>query len=203
MWHESYRADPRVRPLADRHYNRQKVGAKQFVAPGRCLVLRTPCQRAYWVTSWPFAEYVRHDWAGAWVCSAFRNEGAGLSSTLILHAVAATRAHWSDPDEHGLVTFVDAEQVRHKRDPGRCFLRAGFHEAGRTKGGLVALLLPQAALKFVAPTPAVSSQLSWCWTVPYPEDTPFTAEELAEARRRAAELRTRLGMDDTDPEGTP
>ena len=31
--------------------------------------------KALWVTSFPFAQYVRHQWAGAWVCSAFRNEG--------------------------------------------------------------------------------------------------------------------------------
>ncbi len=28
-----------------------------------------------------------------------------------------------------MVSFVDATKVRHKRDPGRCFLRAGFHYA--------------------------------------------------------------------------
>lgn len=38
-WRLSWRADPRARPLADRHYNRQRIGAAQFVPPGRCLVL--------------------------------------------------------------------------------------------------------------------------------------------------------------------
>jgi hypothetical protein len=43
-----------------------------------------------------------------------------------------------------MVTFVDAEQVRRKRDPGRCYLRAGFCRVGQTRGGLVALqLLPE------------------------------------------------------------
>ena len=41
LWRLSYRADPRTRVLADRHYNRQKIGAAQFVPPGACLVLRT------------------------------------------------------------------------------------------------------------------------------------------------------------------
>lgn len=40
--------------------------------------------RAVWITSWPFAE--KHAWPGAWVCSAFRNEGDELSSTLITSA---------------------------------------------------------------------------------------------------------------------
>jgi len=36
-WQRSYRADPRAARIADRHYNRQRVGAAQFVPPGRCL----------------------------------------------------------------------------------------------------------------------------------------------------------------------
>ena len=36
----SHRADPEVVPLADRHYNRQKIGSPQFAPPGRCLVLK-------------------------------------------------------------------------------------------------------------------------------------------------------------------
>lgn len=141
-WQVSYRADPIARQLADRHYNRQSIGAANFVPPGRCVVLLTQCHRALWVTSWPFAEYVKHAWAGAWVNSLFRNEGAGLSSELIRAAIAATRAEW-EPPSLGIVTFVDAGQIRKKRDPGRCYLRAGFRRVGYTGSGLVALqLLP-------------------------------------------------------------
>jgi len=96
-----------------------------------------------WTTSWPFAQYVKHAWAGAWVNSIFRNEGAGLSSELIRQAVAATLAEWPEVPNLGMITFVDAGKVRRKRDPGRCYLRAGFRQAGETKGGLLALqLLP-------------------------------------------------------------
>lgn len=91
LWWASWKADPAVVPIADRHYNRQKIGAAQFVPPGRALVLKLEDASAFWVTSWPFAEYTRHAWAGAWVCSAFRNESAHLSSALIRDAVAATR----------------------------------------------------------------------------------------------------------------
>ena len=149
-WALSWRADPVARAIADRHYNRQRVGATQFVPPGRCLVLIRP--QALWVTSWPFAEYVKHAWAGAWVCSCFRNEGPELSSTLIREAVAATRWRFGEPPELGMVTFVDPGKVRRKRDPGRCFRRAGFDLAGQTKGGLVALLLaPDAMPRATAP----------------------------------------------------
>lgn len=144
MWHGSHRADHESRLIADRHYNRQKVGTPQFVPPGRCLVLRSTDGQALWVTSWPFAEYVRHAWAGAWVNSCFRREGGEhLASDMIRAAVAATRYKWPDVPESGMVTFVDASKVRRKRDPGRCYVHAGFRRVGFTKGGLVALqLLP-------------------------------------------------------------
>lgn len=151
-WRLSWRADPVARAIADRHYNRQNVGAPQFVPPGRCVVLTvegsTPSRGALWVTSWPFAEYVKHGWAGAWVCSAFRNElpETHLSSDLVRAAVAATLAVWSVPPDLGMVTFVDRTKTRAKRDPGRCFLRAGFRYAGETQGGLVALLLDPARM---------------------------------------------------------
>tara|TARA_Y100000034_G_C6655749_1_gene287254 strand:+ start:58 stop:558 length:501 start_codon:yes stop_codon:yes gene_type:complete len=149
-WRLSYREDGAARELADRHYSRQTIGARGFVPPGRCFVLFQP--RAYWVTSWPFAEYVKHAWAGAWVCSAFRNEGAGLSSTLIREAVAATRWKWPEVPDLGMITFIDPDKVRRKRDPGRCFIRAGFERCGETKGGLLAFqLLPDAMPAPVAP----------------------------------------------------
>lgn len=142
-WNLSWRADPQALPLADRHYNRQKIGSPQFVPPGRCLVLLTDDADALWVTSWPIAAYVRHAWPGAMVCSLFRRESACpyLASDLITAACAATLARWPDLPHLGMVTFVDPGKTRPKRDPGRCFRRAGFTPAGTTKGGLVALIL--------------------------------------------------------------
>ena len=150
IWELSYKADPRAREVADRHYNRQKPGTPQFVPPGRALVLYTETEtgRAFWVTSYPFAEYVRHAWAGAWVCSAFRNEGAGVASEMIRDAVAATRAHFGEPPALGLVTFIDRRKVRPTmvhgaKTWGYTYKLAGFREVGETKGGLLALqLLP-------------------------------------------------------------
>lgn len=97
MWHVSWKADPRARVVADRHYNRQKVGAKQFVPPGRAIVLLTENADALWISSFPYAQYVRHAWGGAWVCSCFRNEGTFLSSALIVDAAQATRAYFGEP----------------------------------------------------------------------------------------------------------
>lgn len=142
-WVLSNRADAEVVPLADRHYNRQKIGSPQFAPPGRCVVFKTLELDAFWITSWPFAQYVKHAWGGAWICSAFRNEGSHLSSELIREAVAATLSIYGPAPELGMVTFVDPTKTRKKRDPGRCYLRAGFSRCGETKGGLIALqMLP-------------------------------------------------------------
>jgi hypothetical protein len=136
-WLRSNRADKRALPIADRHYNRQKIGSPQFVPPGKCLVLLTPDIGALWVTSWPKAEYVKHAWAGAWINSLFRRESGPLASTLIRAAVAATRAYYGKPPTLGMVSFVDASKVKHKRDAGRCYRKAGFKLVGTTKGGLL------------------------------------------------------------------
>lgn len=132
-WRLSDRADPAALSLADAHYNRQKVGSPQFVPPGRCVVLLA--DRALWVTSWPFAEYVKHAWAGAWVNSCFRREAGPLASDLIAFAVAVTRAIW-EPPPLGIVSFIDASKTRKKRDPGRCYRKAGWTHVGFTAGGL-------------------------------------------------------------------
>jgi len=135
-WRLSWRADPVTRALADRHYNRQKPGAAQFVPPGRCLVLKTTEGSAAWVTSWPFPQFVKHAWPGAWVNSLFRNESAHLSSDLIRWAVAHTRAAWPAVPGMGIVTFVDPDEVEGKDIPGWCYLRAGWSHVGSTGGGL-------------------------------------------------------------------
>ena len=145
IWVRSHRADPFARDIADRHYNRQKVGAPQFVPPGRCLVLKahTETGRAFWVTSYPFAEYVKHAWAGAWVCSAFRNEGAGVASDMIHEALIRTCWEWPIP-ALGMISFLDRSKVRPTKVRGRdtwgySWFKAGFEHVGETKGGLMAL----------------------------------------------------------------
>lgn len=161
MWYKSNRADPAAVKIADRHYNRQKPGTPQFVPPGRCLVLLA--DNALWVTSWPFAEYVKHAWAGAWVNSLFRKEGEGIASEMIRAALAVTRWYWPDVPGLGLVTFIDPRKVkpmkRHGQDVwGYSYLRAGFFEDGETAGGLLAFrILPN---DIPEPEPPLEAQLS-------------------------------------------
>lgn len=130
--------------------------------PGRCVVLLTREADALWVTSWPYAEYVRHAWAGAWECSTFRNEGPVRSSSLIREAVAVTRHVYGEPPELGMITFVDPTKVRTgrasmpERALGKCYRKAGFRAVGETKGGLLAFQMrPEDMPEPMEPSPRV------------------------------------------------
>ena len=143
-WIKSWRADPYVKAILDRHYNRQNPNSAQFVPPGACLVLKTV--GAAWVSSWPKAEWVKHAWAGAWMNTAFRNERQDLhlSSELIRAGVSATRWYWPDVPDLGMVSFVDADKTEAKDKPGWCYRKAGFKHVGFTQSGLWAFqMLPE------------------------------------------------------------
>ena len=148
IWRRSHRADPPAVSLADRHYNRQKPGSPQFMPPGSCRVLVAANRKAVFGLSFPKPEFVKHPWAGAWVVSIFRNEGAGpLASEMIREAMAHMRTEYAVPDL-GCITFVDPRKVpgilcRGERIKGFCFHKAGFRAVGETRGGLIAWqLLP-------------------------------------------------------------
>jgi hypothetical protein len=149
-WLLSHRCDPKGRRLADRHYSRQKIGAVGFVKPSSCLVLVSEDFNALWVTTFPIADYVKHDWAGAWECATFRNEGDRLSSELIKEALSATVWKYGTPPALGMITFVDPRKVEGTFTRiggekvltwGYCFQKAGFEFEGWTKGGLFVLRL--------------------------------------------------------------
>ncbi|MCF8534074.1 MAG: hypothetical protein K9G48_13785 [Reyranella sp.] len=150
IWRRSHRFDPRAVALADRHYNRQKPGTPQFMPPGSCRVLLADNAKAVFGLSFPKPEFVKHAWAGAWICSIFRNEKAGpKASQMIRDALAHMQTEYDVP-ALGCVTFVDPKKVpgvleRGERIKGFCFHKAGFKVVGETKGGLLAWqLLPVA-----------------------------------------------------------
>lgn len=151
IWRPSHRAHTPARMLADRHYSRQKPGTPQFMPPGSCRVLVADNHKAVFGLSFPKAEYVGHAWAGAWMCSIFRNEKAGpYASEMIRDALAVfqTDYGYGAPPPLGCVTFVDPKRVRGVMVRGElvkgfCFIKAGFKAVGETKGGLIALqMLP-------------------------------------------------------------
>lgn len=134
-------SDYRLRRLRDAHYSTdlRHVGAKTVGAPGRRLAFVTFEGTAGWVSHY---RYLGLD--EGYVCSFFRNEGAGLASELIVAAIDATEQRWGPPPRW--LTLIDEAKVRRKRDPGRCFRRAGFRPVGRTKDrGLLILELERAA----------------------------------------------------------
>lgn len=100
-----------------------------FVGPGEKVVLITPCGRALFA----WRKFISMDNQEGVNCSVFRNEGAGLSSELIRAADDIAWARWPGTR---LYTYVDPGKTRRKRDPGRCFLRAGWRYCGESKGGL-------------------------------------------------------------------
>lgn len=166
-WHLSTRCREDSRDIADRHYNRQSPGAVGFVPPGRCLVLHDHVAEALWVTSWPFAEYTKHEWAGAWINSTFRKEGEGVASEMIRQAVAATRAFFGEPPPLGMVTFVNRAKVEPTRVRGKdvwgwTYRKAGFKEVGETKiHKLLALQLLPHDMPDAAPFPGMQSRLEF------------------------------------------
>lgn len=139
-WRPVKRVDVRARALADRHYSRQTPGHREFMPPGRTLVMVTADASAVWgaVENWFKGER-------RWRVSIFRNEGEARSSDLIRTATVETFAHWvlryGALPEVPLRTEVDPAKTRHKRDPGRCFIRAGWRRVGVVRG-LVVLEAP-------------------------------------------------------------
>ena len=94
------------------------------------MILLTPDARALFV----WRKFISDAGETGVNCAVFRNEGTseGRSSDLILSAKEWAWKRW--PNER-LYTYVDPSKVRHKRDPGRCFIKAGFHFCGKTKEG--------------------------------------------------------------------
>jgi hypothetical protein len=89
-----------------------------------------------WCAAWGVVENMDPLGALRWRVSLFRNEGVAKSSELIERATVATFAHWRE--RHGLpcvplTTEVNDVKTRRKRDPGRCFRRAGWELWTKTK----------------------------------------------------------------------
>jgi hypothetical protein len=123
--------DPEMAMLADRHYSRRTVGARQFCYAGRKLVLRDAAGDVLFVWMWPFDE-MRMDGQTGYNCAIFRNESKRRSSDIILEAEQAAVDKWGD---NYFYTYVNARKVR-SPNPGYCFKMAGWRRVGRSKTGL-------------------------------------------------------------------
>jgi len=100
-----------------------------FAGPGEKLVLLTGDAKALFV----WRKFISMDNQDGVSCAVFRNEGAGVSSELIK---AADEIAWNRWPGARLYTYVDGRRVK-SRNPGYCFLMAGWRRCGMTKSGLI------------------------------------------------------------------
>lgn len=130
-WQRVTKFDRRAVELADRHYSRRKIGASQFMPPGETLVLLASDARAVfgWWRPDPRSGLRAMNGLDGWTCTIFRNEGAGLSSQLVLEAECVLRDSVPDCGPDGMLTYVFGAKVR-STNPGYCFLRAGWSRIG-------------------------------------------------------------------------
>lgn len=126
-WVEVRDGNDTARAIFDRHYSRYHYAdgrkPRLFVGPGEKTVLVSPCARAVFV----WRKFKSRDQERGINCAVFRNEGAGLSSDLIMAADAIADERW--PGERHY-TYVDPKRVASK-NPGWCFICAGWRKTGR------------------------------------------------------------------------
>jgi len=135
LWFLTKDGDKSCLELYERHYSayHYKDGRRrsQFVGPGQTIVLRTAAADALFVWR-KFIDDAKPKQDGV-NCAIFRNESPHLSSELVRQADAIADHCW--PGERHY-TYVRAEAVR-SRNPGFCFLKAGWRRCGKTQGGLL------------------------------------------------------------------
>ena len=126
--------DDEMSKLADRHYSRRTVGARQFCYSGRKLVLRDALGSVLFV--WMFPDpALRMDSQTGYNCAIFRNESQRRSSEIILEAEKFAFEKWGP---NRCYTFVDPKKIK-SVNPGYCFKMAGWKKDGVSKGGKIIL----------------------------------------------------------------
>ena len=135
LWWLTKDGDRDCLQLYERHYSAYHYAdgraRKLFVGPGEKVVLRTlrACAMFVWRV---FIDDAGQEGVN---CAVFRNEGGHRSSDLIRQADAIADCLWPDRRHY---TYVNKARVA-SRNPGYCFLAAGWRRCGVTKGGLLIL----------------------------------------------------------------
>ena len=136
-WIVGQDGEPELRAMYERHYScyQYKDGRKPklFAGPGQKIVLTTPRRRALFV----WRKFIDASGQQGINCAVFRNESEYLSSTLIGEADTIADTIW--PGERHY-TYVRQEAVK-SRNPGYCFICAGWNRCGFTGQGLLVLEL--------------------------------------------------------------
>lgn len=123
-----------------RHYTARKARRlNQFVGPGEKVVLRLGDGPQALFAWRKFKDDCIDERTGERQqgvnCAIFRNESGYRSSELIRQADAIADCVWPHQRHY---TYVDPARVA-SRNPGYCFLCAGWQRCGRTRGGLIVL----------------------------------------------------------------
>lgn len=119
--------------LYERHYScdNKHRRIRQFVGPGEKIVLRTWCGRA----GWAWRQFIDDSGQQGVNCAFFRNETQITSSELVRQADAVADFCWPGKRHY---TYVDPKEVR-SRNPGYCFIVAGWRRCGVSPKGLLIL----------------------------------------------------------------
>jgi hypothetical protein len=119
-----------------RHYSatvyRDGRRRDRFAGPGQKVVLRTEAGDAFFVWRVFIDKCAGQHGVN---CAAFRNESPHRSSELIQQADRIADCLWPDRRHY---TYVNSKKVA-SRNPGFCFLKAGWKRCGFTQGGLLIL----------------------------------------------------------------
>ena len=122
--------DPEMAMLADRHYSRRTVGARQFLYSGRKIVIRNA--EGSILFGWLFPDpSMRMDGQTGYNCAIFRNESTRRSSDIILECEDIAFERWG-PGR--MYTYVDPAKIA-SVNPGYCFKMAGWRYVRKSKSG--------------------------------------------------------------------
>ena len=121
--------DPEMAALADRHYSRRTVGARQFLYSGKKIVIRNTEGTILFGWVWPDDDK-RMDGQTGYNCAIFRNESSRKSSDIILECEVIAVARWG---LRRMYTYVNPAKIA-SVNPGYCFKMAGWKNV-RTPSG--------------------------------------------------------------------
>lgn len=135
LWWLTKDGDADLLELYERHYSCYHYAdgrrRKLFVGPGQKVVLRTECGRA----GWAWRKFIDDSGQHGVNCAFFRNESQYRSSELVRQACSIADFCWPCERQY---TYVDPQAVE-SRNPGYCFIVAGWRRCGVTKRGLLVL----------------------------------------------------------------
>jgi hypothetical protein len=140
--------DGEMSVLADRHYSRRTIGARQFLYSGRKLVLRNAEGSVLFGWIWA-QDDKRMDGQTGYNCAIFRNESPRKASDIILEAEREAFEKWGparlytyiDPNKTASVTALRNYPKwgirKGERIVGFCYRKAGWkpvlHKDGRPR----------------------------------------------------------------------